>query len=82
MTLPVTLDPLECNTLIRRLNDTNREILNNCGYKKTSTVREDHYFTQCIPVPLLAYLLIELGLIIHSDIPDITVQLITNSRSI
>ena len=34
MTLPVTLDPLECENFIRRLNGTNNKLLNNIHYKK------------------------------------------------
>ena len=41
--LPVTLDPLECKNIIRHLNGTNNEILNNLHYNKTFTLLEDHY---------------------------------------
>ena len=42
--LPVTLDPLECKNIIRQLNGTNNNILNNLHYNKTFTLLEDHYF--------------------------------------
>ena len=44
--LPVTLDPLECKNIIRHLNGTNDEILNNLQYNKTFTLLEDHYFQE------------------------------------
>ena len=44
--LPVTLDPLECKNIIRRLNGTNDKILNNLHYNKTFLPLEDHYFQE------------------------------------
>ena len=44
--LSVTLDPLECKTIIRHLNGTNNKILNNLHYNKTFTLLEDHYFQE------------------------------------
>ena len=44
--LPVTLDPLECKTIIRHLNGTDDKILNNLHYNKTFTLLEDHYFQE------------------------------------
>ena len=44
--LPVTLDPSECNNIIRHLNGTNDKILNNLQYNKTLTLLEDHYFQE------------------------------------
>ena len=44
--LPVTLDPLECKNIIRRLNGTNDKILNNLHYNKTFTLLEDYYFQE------------------------------------
>ena len=44
MPLPVTLDPLECQNLIRHLNGTNNKKLNNLKYNTTFTLLEDHYF--------------------------------------
>ena len=38
MPLPVNLDPLESKNLIRHLNGTNKERLNNLNYKKLSLV--------------------------------------------
>ena len=46
MTLPVTLDLLECKNLIRHLNGTNNKILNNLNYHKTFTLLEDHFFQE------------------------------------
>ena len=43
--LPVTLDPLECKSIIRHLNGTNDKILN-LHYKKTFTLLEDQYFRE------------------------------------
>ena len=42
----ITLDPLECKNLIRYLNGTNNEILNNFNYNRTFTLLEDHYFQE------------------------------------
>ena len=44
LTLPVTLDPLECKNFLKHLNGTNNKILNNLLYNKTFTLLEDHYF--------------------------------------
>ena len=44
MPLPVTLDPLECKSIIEHLTGTNNKILNNLHYKNTFTLLEDHYF--------------------------------------
>ena len=46
MPLPVTLDPLECENIVRHLNGTNNKILNNLQYNKTLTLLEDHYFQE------------------------------------
>ena len=46
MSLPITLDPLECKNLIRHLNGTDNKILNNLNYNKTFTLLEDHYFQE------------------------------------
>ena len=46
MPLPVTLDPLGCQNIIRHLNGTKDKILNNLHYKKTFTLLEDHYFQE------------------------------------
>ena len=46
LSLPVTLDPLECKNIIRHLNGTNDEILNNLHCNKTFTLLEDHYFQE------------------------------------
>ena len=43
MPLPVTLDLLGCKSVIRHLNGTNNNILNNLHYNKTFTLLEDHY---------------------------------------
>ena len=43
---PVTLDPLECKNIIRHLNGTNDNILNNLQYNKTFTLLKDHYFQE------------------------------------
>ena len=93
MPLLVTLDPLECQNLIRHLNGTNKKVLNKFRYNKTFTLLEDHYFreqlerfqtfllyinfTQCILVHLHSCLAIKPGFMIHSEIPCITVQLTT-----
>ena len=47
-TLPlnVTLDPLECENIIRHLNCTNNKIMNNLHYNKTFTLLDDHYFQE------------------------------------
>ena len=44
--LPITLDPLECENLIRHFNGTNNEILNIFNYNRTFTLLEDHYFQE------------------------------------
>ena len=46
MPLPVTLDPLECKNLIRHLNGSDNEILNNFNYNRTFTLLEIHYFQE------------------------------------
>ena len=46
MALPVTLDHLECENIIRHLNGTNITILNNFNYNITFTLLEGHYFQQ------------------------------------
>ena len=46
MPFPVTLDPLECKNIIRHLNGTYNEILNNLHNNKTFTLLEDHYFQE------------------------------------
>ena len=46
MPLPVTLDPLECKNIIRHLNGTKNNLLNNLDYNKTFTPLEDHYFQE------------------------------------
>ena len=48
MALPVTLDPLGCESIIRHLNGTNNKILSNLHYNKTSTLLEDHYFQEIL----------------------------------
>ena len=50
MPLPVTLDPLECENIIRRPNGTNnKKKLNNLHYKKTFTLLEDHCQENLLP---------------------------------
>ena len=46
MPLHITLDPLECKNLIRRLNGTDNKILNNFNYNKIFTLLEDHCFQE------------------------------------
>ena len=46
MPLPVTLDPLEYKNIIRHLNETNNQIINNLHYNKTYTLLEDHNFQE------------------------------------
>ena len=46
MSLPVTLDPLECKNIIIHLNGTNNKIINNLHYNKTFTLLKDHYFQE------------------------------------
>ena len=41
-----TYFPLECKTLIRHLNGTNKKFLNNFYIKKTFYLSEDHYFQE------------------------------------
>ena len=48
MPLPVTLDPLECQNIIRHLNGTNNEKLNNLHYNKTFKLLEDHYYQELL----------------------------------
>ena len=44
--LPVTLDPLEAKNIIRHLNGTNNQLLNNLHYNKSFTRLEDLYFQE------------------------------------
>ena len=46
MALPITLDPLECEIIIRHLNDTNNKILNNLRYNKFFTLLGNHFFEE------------------------------------
>ena len=46
LSLPVTLDPVECKNIIRHLKGTNDKKLNNLQYNKTFTLLEDHYFQE------------------------------------
>ena len=46
MSLPVTLDPLECKNIIRHLNGTKNKTLNNSHYNKNFTLLEDRYFQE------------------------------------
>ena len=46
MPLPVTLDPIECKNLIKRLNGTNNKILNNIHYNESLALLVDHYFQE------------------------------------
>ena len=46
MPLPVTPGLLESKNLIRHLNGTNIEILNNLNYNETLTLLKDHYFRE------------------------------------
>ena len=58
MPLPVTLDHLECKIVIRHLNGTNSEIINNLYDNKTFTLLEDHYFQERLeqfPTPFTIY---------------------------
>ena len=48
MPLPVTIDPLECKNMIRRLNGTNNKIMNNLHYNKIFTLLEDYYFQELL----------------------------------
>ena len=95
--LPVTLDPLECKTIIRHLNGTNDKILNNLHYNKTFTLLKDDYFQERLEqyqTPFTVYQLskmytgtftlclqIKTGYMTLRKTPIITVPLITNSKS-
>ena len=95
--LPVTLDPLECKNIIRHLNGTKYQILNNLHYNKTFTLLEDHYFQERLEqyqtpftvcqlnkmytVHLHLCLSIKTGYMTLLKTRIITVLLITNSKS-